>query len=160
MKEIWKDIPNYEGLYQASNLGRIKSLWYGKEKILKLTDNGNGYLQVFLCKNGIRKIFLVHRLIALTFIPNPNNLPEVNHRNEIKNCNLVDNLEWCTSFYNTRYSQNKKVLQYDLNGNFIREWDCAKDVKRILNIDNSGVSCSCNGKRKTAGGYIWRYADE
>lgn len=160
MIEEWKDIPNYEGYYQASTLGRIKSLWYGKEKILKLNGDGQGYLQVFLCKNGTKKIFKVHKLIALTFLPNPNNFPEVNHKNENRSCNIKTNLEWCTTAYNTRYSQAKRVIQYDKQGNFIRKWDCILDIKRELNIDNSQIGACCNGKRKSAGGYVWRYDNE
>lgn len=106
MNEIWKDIPNYEGLYQASNLGRIKSLKRkgAKEKILKGFYDEFGYLRVALCKNNEIKKYKVHRLIAITFISNPNNYKQVNHDNGIKDDNRVENLEWCTPSYNTKHS--------------------------------------------------------
>ena len=154
MKEIWKDIPNYEGLYQASNLGRIKSIYYNN-KILKLNNDSNDYLQVWLCKNKKKKIYKVHRLVALTFIPNPNYLPFINHKDENKSNNNINNLEWCDGIYNARYSFGKKVLQYDLDGNFIREWNCIKET----GIDSSHIINCCKGKRKSAGGYKWRYKD-
>lgn len=105
--EEWKDVPNYEGLYQVSNLGRIKSLrdknGKAREKILKLKLSKFGYYQICLCKNGKQKWYFVHRLVALAFIPNPNNLPQINHIDENKTNNYVENLEWCTSKYNSNY---------------------------------------------------------
>ena len=157
MKEIWRDIPNYEGYYQASNLGRIKSLWYGREKILKPCEDGQGYLQVFLCKGGKKSVYKIHKLIALTFIKNELNKPCINHKDENKQNNKIDNLEWCTHIYNTRYSQAKKVKQYDKEDKLIRKWDCMAEASLELNIDRSHISSCCQGKRKTAGGYIWRY---
>lgn len=108
--EEWKDIPGYEGLYQVSNTGKIKGLprvtmqnQILKERILIPGVINNGYLQITLHKNGEHKNFLVHRLVANAFIPNPKNLPEVNHKDEDKaNCN-ADNLEWCTRKYNLNY---------------------------------------------------------
>ena len=114
MEEIWKDIPEYEGLYQVSNLGNIKSLekskgWCKiKEKTLKLRIDKDGYYRVILSKNSKPKMFLVHRLVAQAFIPNPNNLPEINHKNEIKTDNRVENLEWCTQLYNLHYGNRAK----------------------------------------------------
>ena len=119
MEEIWKDIKGYEGLYQVSNLGRVKSLgrwvykeyrgkrWQG-EKILKQIKNKFGYLRVYLYKNRKAKCYAIHRLVAQVFIPNPYNLPQVNHKDEDKSNNRVDNLEWCTSFYNNEYGTRKK----------------------------------------------------
>ena len=103
--EKWADILNYKGKYQISNLGRVKALNYRrtkKEKIITLKKS-KGYYQVSLWKNGKRKIFLVHRLVAQTFIPNPDNLPQVNHKDENKLNNCVNNLEWCTQAYNNSY---------------------------------------------------------
>lgn len=114
MKETWQDIPEYEGLYQASTLGRIRSvdrLVPGinghfkqlKGIILNQTTAGRGYASVMLSKNGVTKRWNVHRLIALTFIPNPDRLPEINHKDEDKTNNIWTNLEWCDSKYNANY---------------------------------------------------------
>ena len=111
--EIWKDIHGYEGYYQVSNLGRIKSMErdvlqgtrivHLHSKILKYRYDAGGYIRIVLCKNGIQKNFSLHRLVAEHFIPNPNNLPQINHKDENKENNCVDNLEWCTPKYNTNY---------------------------------------------------------
>ena len=116
--EIWKNIKNYEGLYQISNLGNIKSLI--KNKILKpYINKKNGYAYIGLHKNKNIKVIRIHRLVAINFIPNPNNFPIVNHKNGVRNDNRVENLEWCTQRYNIIYSLNKKILQYDKNNIFI-----------------------------------------
>ena len=115
----WKDIPGYEGLYQVSNLGEIKSLNYrntGKEKIIKPRKNKGGYLRVVLCKNGKQKDFLVHRLVAVAFIPNHNNYNQVNHKDENPSNNNVNNLEWCTSKYNSNYGNRNKKLSESHKG--------------------------------------------
>ena len=101
--EEWRDIQGYEGLYMVSNLGRVKSLNYhrtGKERIMKPSDNGHGYLFVVLCKDGKDKNCRINRLVAQAFLPNPDNLPEVNHKDENKYNNCVENLEWCDRSYN------------------------------------------------------------
>ena len=111
--EIWKDIEGYEGAYQVSNRGRVKSLNYnrsGKEGILKLGKDKDGYLQVVLCKNSKLKTVKIHRLVAQTFINNPNNLPEVNHKDENKENNCADNLEWCDRKYNMNYRTVKQKI--------------------------------------------------
>lgn len=110
IEEVWKDIKGYEDLYQVSNLGNVKSLNYnntGKSKLLKLCFDKYGYLQVGLCKNKKHKIYRVHRLVAITFIPNPMNYPVVNHIDEIKENNNVENLEWCTVKYNNAYGSHQ-----------------------------------------------------
>jgi hypothetical protein len=104
--EIWKDIIGYEGCYQVSNLGNVKSLNYmhtGREKILKTKQKKNGYMHINLCKDGVTKTHSIHMLVAETFIPNTDNLPQVNHKDEVKSNNCVDNLEWCTIEYNNKY---------------------------------------------------------
>ena len=103
MEEIWKDIQGYEGLYRVSNLGRVKSFHKAKEHILSPGKDKDGYFQVQLYKNGINKMRKVHRLVAQAFISNPNNLPQINHKDENKQNNNVDNLEWCTNEYNHNY---------------------------------------------------------
>lgn len=169
--EEWKDIEGYEGLYQVSNLGRVKSLGNGssnnsKERILKSYKNNNGYLRVFLCKEQIRKIYLVHRLVASAFIPNTDNLPQVNHIDEDKTNNRVDNLEWCDIKYNSNYgSRNIKVskansipiLQFSKTGEFIKKWESATQVERELGFNNGNIISCCKEKLKLAYGYKWGY---
>ena len=120
MEEIWKPVKGFEGYYEVSNLGRVRSIdrvvvdtvrnceRLLKGKVLIQKDNGNGYKNVMFCKE--HKIYnkYVHRLIAEAFLPNPDNLPQVNHKDEDKSNNRVDNLEWCTSFYNNEYGTRKK----------------------------------------------------
>ena len=175
-KEFWKNIKDYENLYQGSNLGRVRSfdrwvkgrngsLRFCKGRILKPGINGRGYLQVDLCKNGKVKKFLVHRLVAEAFLPNPDNLPEVNHKDENKQNNNVENLEWCDRTHNVNYgtaiermikTASKSVLQYTLDGQFVREWESTAECGR--NGFNQGhVAECCQGKRKTHKGFIWRY---
>ena len=176
MTEIWKDIKGYEGLYQVSNLGRIKSLpretnnqfsWC--ERILKLKKTKFGYLVACLKVNGKDSFKSVHRLVAEAFIPNPLNLPQVNHKDEDKSNNRVDNLEWCDAVYNMNYGtciqrrvekQSKAVNQYTLDGVFIKQWKSAKEASKELHIDRSTIKMVCYGRpqRKSAGGFIWRDA--
>lgn len=113
--EVWKDIEGYEGLYQVSNMGRVKSLgatnrvgWHLREKILKQTIEPKGYLKVGLRKNNKIQTVRVHRLVANAFLPNPFNLPQVNHKDENKTNNHVENLEWCTNKYNNNYGSKPK----------------------------------------------------
>lgn len=185
VKEIWKDVVGYEGLYQVSNLGNIKSLdkyvntkgnklKLHKGKILKPKKRPRGYLEVSLYKDRKPKSIQIHRLVAIAFIPNPENKPHINHKKPVTEefCdNSVNNLEWCTPKENMIYAfkcgrvnakgkdsvSSKTVLQYDLNGNFIREWDCTMDIQRELGFANTDISGCCLGKRKTAYGYKWRY---
>ena len=109
MMEEWRAVPGYEGLYEVSNKGNVRNV--RRNNIIKGFINTKGYIQVSLCKNGIRKNFTVHRLVALTFIPNPDNLPEINHINEDKTNNRVDNLEWCTAKYNNNYGSRKDKVR-------------------------------------------------
>lgn len=167
-KEIWKDIEGYEGLYQVSNLGRVKSFprngTIKEERILKPNKVG-GYLQVALQNHKNRKYKKVHRLVAETFIPNLENKREVNHIDGDKTNNCVENLEWVTTSENQLHSNYvlkhnlKPILQYDLNGTFIKEWEANMIASKELNIFGSNITECCRGRRKTAGRYIWRYKD-
>lgn len=169
-------IPGYEGLYMVSNLGRVKSLNYnhtGKERLLILRTADNGYLKVDLHKNGIQKRFSVHRLVAMAFIPNPDNLPCVNHKDEDKTNNCVENLEWCTRKYNANYGTakqrwgeklSKKVAQYapDFPCELIKVWNSETEAARELRkqgvkINKCNISDVLNGRQKTAGGFGWGY---
>ena len=165
MDEIWHDIEGYEGLYQISNKGRVKSLKWGKERILKPGITGSGYLKVLLCKNGMIKHIKIHRLVANAFITNPENKPQVNHKDENKFNNSVNNLEWSTAKENNNFGTrneraSRKILQYSKSGEFIREWQSAAEVERVLGIDNSNITKCCKGKRKYAGSFIWRYKEK
>lgn len=189
MKEVWKDIKGYEGLYQVSNLGRIKSLPRKRtiktERILSPKFNKGGYLEVALCKNSKYKMCRVHRLVASAFIQNPENKREVNHIDGNKLNNKADNLEWVTPSENIRHAfktgliqlselqknrlgdlnrgnpskNRKKVFQYDLHGNLIKEWYCISDVEKTLKIRTQNICACLKNKQKQAGGYIWKYAD-
>lgn len=158
--EIWKDIKSYEGLYKVSNLGRVKSLNYGrtgKEQILSLVLQNSGYLQVGLCKNGKVKKFKVHRLVAQAFIDNSDNLPQVNHIDQNKLNNQAINLEWCDNQYNTRYSFAKKIGSFK-DGKLIKVYEAIQDVKTGgFNVGN--VWSALNGRYKSSGGFQWNYLE-
>lgn len=175
MKEIWKDVQGYEDLYQVSNLGRVKSLPKVvdikrckitlKEKMLSQIEKGD-YLSVILCNNRNRRQFSIHRLVAIAFIDNPNSLPEVNHKDEDKHNNVVSNLEWCDRCYNQNYGTCreraasklwKKVFQYSKNGEFIKEYKSIQYAADSLGIFPTNIIECCKGRRKSAGGYIWKY---
>ena len=189
MKEQWRtavyDGEIYEGLYKVSNFGRILSLNYrntGRAELMNPVDNGTGYLKVQLRKNGEYKTCLVHRLVAQTFIPNPENLPEVNHKDEDKTNNFVflnedgtvnkekSNLEWKSPKENSNHGtrneriakantngiRSKPVLQLSLSGDLIREWDSASECGRN-GFSQGNVSECCQGKRKTHKGFRFMY---
>ena len=165
MDEIWLDIEGYEGLYQISNKGRVKSLYNGSERILKSYDNGHGYLIVALTKESSLKFIMIHRLVAQAFIPNPENKPQVNHKDENKKNNCVDNLEWATAKENSNYGTrnerlSRKILQYSKSGEFIREWKGSREVERVLDINNSHIIECCKGRYKSAGGFVWKYKEK
>ena len=160
MEEIWKDKKDYEGLYQVSNCGRVKSIKFGKEKILKQSIR-HGYYCVNLYKNGKHKNYYVHRLVAEAFIDNTDNLSCVNHKDENKQNNVVSNLEWCTHEYNNIYGTriercSKPVLQFDLNGNLIKEWKSINECGRN-GFKQSDICKCCRGERKTHQNFIWKY---
>lgn len=183
MVEIWKPVVGYEGLYEVSNTGEVRSLFRYK-KLLKPTVARNGYCAVELFKNKKRKRILVHRLVALAFIPNPDNLPMVNHKDETRDNNCVENLEWCTAKYNMNfgtlqrrrcshtdykkeiYAENarkngkkvcKPVSQFTKSGDFMHSYESGKEAHRKTGVSHSHILECCAGKVKTAGGYVWKY---
>ena len=159
-KEIWKEIQGYENRYAVSNRGRVMNLMSGK--VLKNRINGHGYENVLLCKNGKHKNYKVHRLVAQAFIPNKLNLPEVNHIDECKTNNNVNNLEWVTASQNQRHSahqQSCKINQLSLDGELVKTWESSHQIGRELGYNQSYIIQSCKRKRKQAYGYKWEYAD-
>lgn len=163
MNRIWKEIKGFEGLYQVSNLGEIKS----KRKILKPFTTSNNYLKVKLSKNSKTKDYFVHRLVAEAFVSNPNGFLQVNHIDENIQNNKFNNLEWCDHSYNQNYgTRNKKVQQklgtkinqYDLDGNFIKTFDSIREAQRECHIRH--IEDCVKGKFKQMGGYVWKVAEE
>lgn len=165
MEEIYKDVKGFEGFYQVSNLGNVFSI--KKNKILKPTILDNGYLQVDLYKNTEHKKNNIHRLVAIAFIPNPYNLPQVNHKDEDKTNNNVWNLEWCTCKENINHGTHnfrsgikhrKPINQYDLQGNFIKSWNSGTEIQKETGFTHTNITKCCKGHTKTAYGFIWQYA--
>lgn len=193
MEEQWNDVEGFEGLYKISNKGRVRSL-HGKGRILKTAISRFGYERVVLSNINIRKTFSVHRLVAQAFIPNPDNKPQVNHKNifnlsseENKRCNIVDNLEWCTSKENINHALETKLkdtskIDYSYARNMMAEYNKKNKSKPVVKINfntldvlerysslseasiESGYATSslydcCIGKKRTIGGFVWRYED-
>lgn len=186
-KEVFKDVLGYEGLYQVSNLGRVKSLkrkniFYcalkkeylerpTKEKILSFNKSKRGYFQVCLTKNGKSKTYTVHRLVAEVFIDNPLNKKTVNHIDGNKENNCANNLEWTTIGENIRHAfdnglskphNQRKINQYDFDDNYIKTWNSITDFlkEKGLDLESSGITNCCKGRQKTAYGFKWKYVDE
>ena len=149
-----KDIKGYEGLYAVTEDGQIWS--YKSNIFLKPYVRKDGYVEVYLWKNGVKINHLLHRLIATAYLPNLNNFPQVNHKDENKLNNAVENLEWCTAIYNMNYSHSKPVFCEELNKVFCG----AREAARQLGLASSGITRCCQGRYKTCGGYHWRYTDE
>ena len=168
MKEEWKDIPHFNG-FQVSNDGRVRNK-HGR--ILKGSINNNGYQMVHLRTKDKNKLCTVHRLVAEAFIPNPDNLPFVNHKDENKLNNEAENLEWCTSSYNMNYGTCRKRISKTKRNNTYntkpvrcielrKTYPSTREAERQTGIDCSQISAVCNHKKnyKTAGGYHWRYVE-
>lgn len=180
MSEVWRDVKGYEGLYQVSNLGNIRNIQAKPFTILKHRITSYGYDRVALYSgNRKRKDIYVHRLVAEAFIPNPENLPFINHKDEVKTNNCVSNLEWCTQKYNNHYGSRAEVYerfrtgafrrnprkytqairQFDSNGNLIREWTSIAEIRASGFWRNAGnILLCCNGKQEHAYGFRWQFA--
>lgn len=184
MKEEWRDIEGYEGIYQISNYGRVKAvdrlindsygrIWLRKGQIRSTHIDRFGYEKVILCKNNTQKHFFIHRLVAMAFVSNPDNFPLINHIDEDKLNNRVENLEWCTPRYNSNYgSRNKKlsaklkliktgkpIAQYSLNGILLRIYKNAEEAARQNSFWRTNISACCRGVKKTAHGYKWKFVN-
>ena len=182
MEEIWKDIKGYEGIYQVSNMGRIKSLnrcdsnnhlLYGK--LLKPEKTIYGYHQITLCKNGKTQKYKIHRLVCTHFLPNPENKPYIDHINCNRTDNRVENLRWVTHKENMNNplttqkignansrTHKKPIIQFSNNCDYIKLWKSATDIERELGISKVSVGACCKNKphHLTAGGYKWGYAED
>lgn len=174
IEEEWRDIAGYEGIYQVSNLGRVKSLNYlhhkGKVCIMSPVKEKSGYIRCLLYNDEGRKAYSIHRLVAMAFCPNDNNYPCVNHKDEDKSNNRADNLEWCTYDYNNKYgTRTQKMVSSQLNRSDLSrriiciengiEYESIRDAGRKTAICRSAISKCLNKKHKTAGGYHWKYVD-
>jgi hypothetical protein len=184
--EKWVDIEGFEGFYQVSDLGRVRSVdrvvvgrfgdYKAKGRVLAQKDNGYGYLRVVLAKNGRMSNKYVHRLVASTFIGNPLNLEEVNHKDENKSNNKADNLEWCTSSYNINYGERSKkavetknrrksigaeraVLKLSKNGDVLEEYKSVKSAAQKNGVFRANINKCCNGQYSQTGGFMWKFKD-
>lgn len=174
--EIWKPVVGYEGFYEVSNLGRVKTLYYNR--LLTQAKDKYGYYKVNLYLNGKAKSYTVHRLVALAFVDNPDGKPCVGHKDETTTNNFASNLEWVTWAENDRmplhrkrmsehcnwrgkgalHNCSKAVLQFDNEGNFIAEYGSMREAERKLGISHSAIaSCCLEGRYKSAGGFVWKY---
>lgn len=183
MIEEWKDIEGYEGLYEISNLGRVRSLdrivvysngrkYFYKGEILKLKVDKYGYNIISFCKNGKHKTYTIHRLVASAFIPNTENKSCIDHINTIKTDNRVENLRWVTNkenmnnpltlnkYFGKSNHNSRSVFQFNKNMELIKKWDTIKDASKNLNINQSCISMCCSGKRNKSGGYKWGYVED
>lgn len=177
MEEVWKDIPGFEGYYQASTLGKVRSVdryvkykdtdgvALRKGKILSPKTSNKGYLETTLMKEGKTYYRRIHQLIASAFLPNPNNYPYINHINEDKMDNRVENLEWCTPKYNVEayHESRTKLYQYTLKGELVKVWNSITKAAESIHGDKGGIHHCCAGRlangnsKKTYLGYIWSY---
>ena len=179
ISEIWKDVKDYEGLYQVSNLGNVRSI--KSNKVLVLSSSPSGYKFINLRKNSTGKNFRVHRLVAEAFIPNINKLPFINHKDENPENNNVENLEWCTASYNINYGdrnnkvakkvsiwrkkkgveysprKRKKVAQYTLDDKFVREFRSINEAGRETKSSIGTIYNCCVDKSKSCNGYKWKF---
>ena len=182
MQEIWKDVHGYEGYYQVSNLGNVKSLTRTIQRVhngtgdlnlngrlLSQRTTGNRYKSVILSKFGTKKGKLVHRLVAEAFIPIPSNYPIVNHKDENKSNNNVFNLEWCDNVYNSNYgtvgdkisvAKSTPVIQYSLNGDIVNVYRNARVAAQLNNFNHNCIYKCCYNKLHSYMGYVWRFKND
>ncbi len=163
----WKPVLGYESFYEVSTSGEVRRV--GKKDSLKQKVERNGYVRVNLSKNGIAKMELVHRLVAMAFIPNPNGFITVNHIDENKQNNHIENLEWASMSYQNKYGKGainrnkfkeKPINQFNKNGEFIKRWDSIMEAAKTLRLNPSSIVCVCKKKRryKSTGGWKFEYA--
>lgn len=168
--EEWRDVKGYENLYQVSRKGRVRSSHKGYWEVLTSVVNTHGYNQYLFHKNGKKKNMRGNRLVAEAYIPNPDNLPFVNHKDENSANDCVDNLEWCTAKYNVNYgtarqrtsinhSKNRPVCMFDVNGDFIREFYNMTDAAKFVNGVHTCILRCCKNEGFYYKGYIWRYKE-
>lgn len=185
--EVWEPVVGYEGFYEVSNQGRVRGVerevYHGNgtyrrqpSKILRANPEGGGYLQVGLYKDGTMVKRKIHRLVAIAFLDNAQNLPEVNHVDENKRNNTLSNLEWCTRKENENHGTkraraaasmdyaalaqklSKRVAQYSTDGTLIKVWDSLKAIHLALGYSQGNISMCCNGKHKNGlYGFVWRH---
>lgn len=181
LKKQWREIKGYEGKYIISNYGEVISLprykqnnsklqYVEPKEIIRYVNKRNGYVYVQLWNNATYRSIRLHKLVAQTFIPNKDNKLQINHKDGNKQNNKMDNLEWCTNKENIIHAhkmglannnnQKIKVNQYDLKGNFIRSFNSILDASKETRVSMGNISLCINNKRKTAGGYIWKYANK
>lgn len=158
--EIWKEIPGSGGKYQISNYGNVYSLINNVQ--LKGVNNGNGYLRVKLNE----RLFYIHRLVAMAFIPNPKGYKEINHKDENKLNNNADNLEWCSHKYNMKFgtrnkraidNTKKSVIQYTMSSKYVCSYNSIVEAAGKMSISKGNIVSVLKGNRKSAGGYKWKY---
>lgn len=170
LQEEWRDIPGYEGLYKVSSSGNILSLYYRNTNLphlmsIRIGKRRNNYCDVILSKHGVHRRHKIHQLVALAFIPNPNNYKEINHIDENPLNNSASNLEWCTRSYNVRYGRRAekyreklgiRVQKLSMSGVVLDEYASVKYAAKMNGLHDTNILDTLKGKQKTCGGFLWR----